>query len=82
MSRREKLRAIRNLAVELIVYGVLVTVYALGVLQLLADPLADLYDNHLVLYAWASLLLIVGQGVLLEGATSFLLDRLRLLRFD
>ena len=82
MTRQEKLRAIRNLVVELLVYGVLVTFYALGVLQLLADPLADLYRDHLALYAWASLLLIVGQGVLLEEATSFLMDRLRLLRFD
>lgn len=82
MIDRTKLRAIRNLVAELAVYGVLVTLYALSVLQLLADPLADLYHDHLAVYAWASLFLIVGQGFLLEEATSFLMDRMRLLRFD
>ena len=82
MDRKEKLRAIRNLIIELIVYGVLVIFYALSVLQLLADPLADLYADNLTLYAWAALFLIVGQGVVLEEVTSFLMDRLRLTRFD
>lgn len=82
LERKEKLRAIRNLIIELIVYGTLVIVYALSVLQLLADPLADLYADNLTLYAWIALFLIVGQGVVLEEVTSFLMDRLRLTRFD
>ncbi len=82
MDKKEKLRAIRNLVIELIVYGTLVIVYALSVLQFLADPLANLYHNNLTLYAWVALFLIVGQGVILEMLTSFLVDRLRLLRFD
>lgn len=82
MDRQERLRAIRVLVVELVVYGVLVTIYAISVLQLLVDPLADFYHNHRAWYAIAALVLIVGQGVFLEEVTSFLLDRLRLVRFD
>lgn len=82
MERKAKLRAIRNLVVELLIYAILVTVYALGVLQFLADPLAELYNANLTTYAWVGLALIVGQGVLLEEVTSFLVDRLRLVRFE
>jgi hypothetical protein len=82
VDKSAKLRAIRNLIVELVLYGILVIIYALSVLQFLADPLADLYHQNLTLYAWTALALIVGQGVLLEEVTTFLLDRLRLIRFD
>jgi hypothetical protein len=54
----------------------------LSVLRFLKEPLADLYHNDITLYAVLCLLLIVGQGVFLEGVTSFLVDRLRLLRFE
>jgi predicted tellurium resistance membrane protein TerC len=82
LDKKERLRAIRFVIIELLVYGGLVTLYALSVLQFLADPLADLYENNMTLYAWLALVLIVGQGVLLEELTSFLLDRLRLTRFE
>jgi hypothetical protein len=64
------------------VYGGLVVLYAVSVLQFLADPLANLYEDNLTLYAWVALVLIVAQGVVLDGVTTFLLDRLRLARFD
>ncbi len=82
MNKQERLRSLRSIGIELLVYGALVTLYALGVLQFLADPLADLYENNLTLYAWVALALIVIQGVVLEGLTSFLLNRLQLARFD
>jgi hypothetical protein len=82
VEKRDRLRAIRNLLVELVVYGILVTFYALGVLRFLADPLAKLYYDNLTVYAWVALFLIVGQGMILEMVTSFLIDRLRLVRFD
>ena len=82
MDKQEKLRSLRNIVIELLIYGTLVTLYALGVLQFLADPLADLYENNLTLYAWVALVLIVIQGVALEEVTSFLLNRLQLARFD
>jgi hypothetical protein len=82
VDEKERLRALRSLIVELIIYGLLVVVYALVVLQHLADPLAKLYDDNLTVYAWVALFLMVGQGVLLEEVTSFLIDRLRLSRFE
>jgi hypothetical protein len=82
VEKKDRLRAVRNLIVELIVYGTLVTFYALGVLRFLADPLANLYYDNLAVYAWVALFLIVGQGMILEMVTSFLIDRLRLVRFD
>jgi hypothetical protein len=82
VDKKERLRALRNLIVELVVYGVLVSIYAISVLQLLVDPLANLYNDNMTLYAWLALALIVGQGVVLQEVTSILMDRLRLTRFE
>jgi hypothetical protein len=82
LDSEERLRAIRVLVVEAVVYGVLVTVYVISVLAFLMDPLAELYHRNRALYAAAALALIVGQGVFLEEVTSFLIDRLRVVRFD
>jgi hypothetical protein len=82
LDQKDKLRALRNLIIELLVYGTLVTIYAFTVLKFLANPLADLYERDLTMYAIVALALIVAQGVLLEEVTSFLLDRLRLTRFE
>ncbi len=68
--------AIRNLVIKLFVYGILITVYALLVLRWLSNPLQELFNSNITMYAAASLALIVGQGVLLERLTSFLLARL------
>ena len=72
------MRALRSLLVELLLYGTLVTLYALGVLQFLIDPLAQLYHYSRTLYAGAALVLIVGQAAALDGVTSFILDCLSL----
>lgn len=66
---------IRNIVIELLIYGVLVTVYALVVLRWLGKPLHDLFHSNLTLYAFVGLALIVGQGVLLERLTAFLIER-------
>jgi hypothetical protein len=73
---------IRNFVVEIIVYGVLVTLYFFLVLQYLSLPLKDLYNENLYMYAIIALLLIVLQAILLERLTSFLLDRIGLRRFE
>ncbi len=70
---------IRNLVLELIVYGILLVLYFFLVLQYLGDILARLFDNQILIYAVLGLSLIVAQGVLLEAITSFLI---RLLRLD
>ena len=73
---------IRNFVIEVLVYSALVLAYFLLVLRFLADPLKQLFDNHLVLYAFASLALIVTQGAVLEILTSFLISRLGLERLE
>ncbi|HIE38367.1 MAG TPA: hypothetical protein EYH30_03655 [Anaerolineales bacterium] len=82
MDEREIRRLIRNLAIELVLYGILVVAYFVVVLELLSEPLTRLFHNDLTLYAFAGLGLIVAQGVLLDAATSFLLDRLGLGRLE
>jgi hypothetical protein len=75
-------RILQTVAIELLIYAVLVTLYAVIAFQFLGKPLAELFGRNLVLYAVAALILIIAQGVLLEQLTSFLLDRLRLERFE
>ncbi len=73
---------IRNFLIELVLYGVLVVGYFLVALRLLNDYLTGLFHSNLTLYAILALFLIVAQGVLLEGVTSFLLNQIKLDRLD
>jgi hypothetical protein len=69
---------IRNLLIELVLYGVLVVGYFLAAMRLLNDYLTSLFHNDLVLYAFFALFLIVAQGVVLDGLSSFLLNQIKL----
>ena len=69
---------IRNFAIEVLIYTALVVGYFVLVLRLLGEPLRKLFTDHLTLYAFAALALIVVQGVVLEFLTSFLVSRLGL----
>jgi hypothetical protein len=60
-------------AINLAFYAVLVIAYFLIVLQWLNEPLARLFQENLAHYALASVLLILGQGVLLDVIASNLL---------
>jgi hypothetical protein len=73
---------IRNFAIEVLVYAVLVVIYFFLVLRLLAQPLLELFENNLTVYAFVALALIVVQGVVLEFVTSFLIGRLGLERLE
>ncbi|UCG88492.1 MAG: hypothetical protein JSW71_08100 [Gemmatimonadota bacterium] len=73
---------IRNFAIEVLIYSVLVVVYFLLVLRLLGEPLMRLFTENLTIYAVAALVLIVVQGALLELLTSFLVSRIGLERLD
>jgi hypothetical protein len=75
-------RIVRFALVELLVYAVLVTLYAFLILRFLPAPLLSLFRGNLYLYAIVSLFVIVAQGNILEALTAFLLDRLRLERFE
>lgn len=70
---------IRNLIIELVVYGVLLVIYFFAVLRFLGGFLTTLFHNGLYSYAFLGLGLIVAQAVLLELITSYLI---RLLRLD
>jgi len=71
-------RLLRNFILELLIYGVLLVVYFLTVLRFLNEPLYNLFNQNLWVYAGAALLLIVVQAVFLEWVTSFLLAKLGL----
>jgi hypothetical protein len=79
-SRRQTLRRFAlSFGLELTIYGALLAVYFLLVLRFLGEPLVNLFDDNLVLYAAAALGLIVAQGVVLDLVTSLLI---RLLNVD
>lgn len=65
--------AVKSFLIELLVYSVLVGVYVLFVIGLLNTWLHGLYDHNKVAYAAIALLLIIGQGVVLETVTTLLL---------
>jgi hypothetical protein len=70
---------IRNLIIEILIYGALLVVYFFVVLRYLGDFLTNLFNEELFLYSLLGLGLIVAQAVLLETITSYLI---RLLRLD
>jgi len=63
------------LAIEIVVYSGLVAAYLILVLRSLRSPLLELAEHHRVLYGVAAILLMLGQGVLLEFLTSLLVGR-------
>ena len=73
---------LRNFLIELVLYATLVVGYFLVALRLLNDYLTNLFHNDLVLYAVFALVLIVAQGVFLDGVTSFLLNQIKLDRLE
>jgi hypothetical protein len=75
-------KLIRNFAIEVLIYAVLVVGYFFLILRYLGDPLKQLFDENLILYAFVALGLIVVQGAALEIITSFLLNRLGLERLE
>lgn len=64
---------LRSFLIELVAYAALVLCYFFLVLVFLGDWLAELFHQSRWGYAATALGLIVGQGVLLEMLTAFLL---------
>ena len=71
-------KMIGNFAIELVIYAILVVVYFVLVLRLLGEPLSQLYQDNLVLYAFLALGLVLVQAVVLESVTSFIMKLLGL----
>jgi hypothetical protein len=76
-TKKEKIKTLRAFLVELAVYAVFVTGYFFLVLHYLSGWLQDLHLNHVKVYALATIVLIIGQAVLLESVTTWLLRLLR-----
>ena len=69
--------AVRSFLIELAVYAGLVIVYVFFVIALLGGWLYELNEHNKTRYAFVALLLIVGQGIVLEMVTSMLLRLIR-----
>lgn len=75
-------RLLLHFLIELTIYAILVTVYFFLVLRFLGQPLTDLFDADLRVYAGAALLLIVVQSVALEQLTAYLIRLMGLERLE
>ena len=76
-TKKDRSSTLRAFLVELALYAVFVTGYFFLVLHFLSGWLQDLHLHHVKLYALAAILLIIGQAVLLENVTTWLLRFLR-----
>jgi NADH:ubiquinone oxidoreductase subunit H len=70
-------KTLRAFLIELGLYAVLVIAYFFLVLHFLGGWLGRLEHQHRVVYALVAILLIIGQAVLLENVTTFLLRMIR-----
>jgi uncharacterized membrane protein (UPF0182 family) len=75
-TKKETSSTLRAFLIELALYAVFVTGYFFLVLHFLSGWLQDL-QHHVKLYALATIVLIIGQAVLLESVTTWLLRLLR-----
>ena len=69
----ETAKTFQAIALELVVYALLVTGYFFFVLHYLANWLQGLHLHHVKLYALVAIALIIGQAVALESLTTWLL---------
>jgi hypothetical protein len=74
-------KTVRVFAIELALYTVLVVIYFFLVLHLLGQWLYELEIHHRYTYAGIAILLIIGQAIVLESLTTFLMRLIRG-RFD
>ena len=77
VTKKEKSSTLRAFLVELALYAVFVTGYFFLVLHYLSGWLQELHLHHVKLYASVAIVLIIGQAVVLESVTTWLLRLLR-----
>lgn len=75
--KRETAANLRAFLIELAIYAVLVVAYFFAVLHFLGGWLFQLQQHHRYTYAGIAILLIIGQAVVLENVTTFLLRIIR-----
>jgi hypothetical protein len=75
--KKETARTLRAFLIELAIYACFVVGYFFMVLHFLGGWLRQLEVHHRYTYAGVAILLIIGQAVVLESVTTFLLRLLR-----
>ena len=75
--KRETAKTLRAFVIELAIYAVLVITYFFLVLNLLGQWLYELEIHRRYTYAALAIVLIIGQAVLLESLTTFLIRLIR-----
>jgi len=81
MKKQEPKILLRNLLIEIVIYGFLIFGYYLLVLRGLDDWLFSIFNNDLVFYAVVGMGLIFFQAVLLDFVTSYLMKIVKLDQF-
>jgi hypothetical protein len=76
-TKKEKTSTLQAFLVELGVYAIFVTGYFFLVLHYLSGWLQELHLHHVKSYALVAIVLIIGQAVVLESVTTWLLRLLR-----
>ena len=75
--KKDTALTLRAFLIELAIYTVLIVVYFFCVLHFLGPSLLQLEVHHRYAYSVLAILLIIGQAILLEAVTTFLLRLLR-----
>jgi hypothetical protein len=75
--KKGTVRTLRAFVIELAIYAVLVITYFFLVLNLLGQWLYELEIHRRYTYAALAIVLIIGQAVLLESLTTFLIRLIR-----
>jgi len=75
--KKETAKTLRAFLIELVIYAVLVVAYFFLVLHFLGEGLQRLEQDHRYSYAALAILLMIGQAVLLQNVTTFLLRLIR-----
>ena len=75
--KKEAAQTLRAFLVELVIYAVLVVAYFFLVLHFLGEGLQRLEQNHRYGYAGVAILIMIGQAVVLQNVTTFLLRLIR-----
>lgn len=75
--KKDTFLTLRAFLIELVIYTVLVVAYFFVVLHFLGPSLLQLEVHHRYGYSLLAIGLIIGQAILLEALTTFLLRLLR-----
>jgi hypothetical protein len=75
--KKETAKTLRAFAIELAIYAFLVVAYFFLVLHFLGGWLYQLESQHRYIYASVAILLMIGQAVVLQNVTTFLLRFIR-----